>query len=62
MTDDEDPMRGEYLPTLEEIRVGCAEIQATWTPEVRRRREQGRSSDWTVDEVETPKVSKKPEP
>lgn len=27
-----------FLPTLEEIRAACLQIQATWSPEERRRR------------------------
>jgi len=36
-----------YEPTPKEIRRGCKEIQATWSPRTRaKRREQPRTASW----------------
>jgi hypothetical protein len=42
-----------YLPTLEEISLGCLRIQATWSRAERRRRLVGRS----FERVEVPRFA-----
>ena len=52
--------RGCWLPTLDEIRHACLEIQATWTDSIREKRLAIKPQPLTIVVVSIPEISDSP--